>query len=122
MRHYRSLPSGSVDRARKLRRNATEAEKRLWNALREKIPGAKFRRQVPMGNYVVDLLSFSARLIVEVDGGQHADRALQDRARTHSLEAQGYHVLRFWNHDVMTNIDGVLATIANRLSPSPSHA
>ncbi|WP_022682024.1 endonuclease domain-containing protein [Sphingobium bisphenolivorans] len=122
MRNYRDLPSGSVDRAKTLRRNATEAEKRLWNALREKLPGAKFRRQVPYGPYVADFLCFAAKLAIEVDGVTHAERTEQDAARSRYFEAQGYHVLRFWNHEVMENIDGVVAGIAARLSPSPSHA
>ena len=118
MRNYRNLPSGSVDRAKDLRRNATEAEKRLLRALRAAFPTAKFRHQVPYGPYYVDFLSFSAKLIVEVDGGQHADNAAYDAQRTRFLESEGYRVLRFWNNDVLENIDGVIATIAPRL-PSP---
>ncbi|OAN51792.1 endonuclease domain-containing protein [Sphingobium sp. TCM1] len=122
MRNYRDLPSGSVARARTLRRNATDAEKRLWVALREKLAGVKFRRQVPHGAYVADFLCFSAGLVVEVDGATHANSIEQDADRTGYFEAQGYQVLRFWNHEVMDNIDGVVAVIAARLSPSPSHA
>ncbi|MEJ7926180.1 DUF559 domain-containing protein [Sphingobium sp. AN641] len=122
MRNYRDLASGLVARVRALRRNATDAEKRLWSALREKLPAVKFRRQVPHGSYVADFLCFSARLIVEVDGATHADSIEQDAARTGYFEAQGYQVLRFWNHEVMDNIDGVVAVIAARFSPSPSHA
>jgi len=116
MRNYRNLPSGSVDRARDLRRNATEAEKRLLRALREAFPTAKFRYQVPYGPYFVDFLSFSAKLIVEVDGGQHSEAATYDAARTRFLEREGYRVLRFWNNDVLANIDGVIAQISNSLS------
>ena len=122
MRNYRDLPSGSVDQARTLRRNATEAEKRLWRALREQLPAAKFRRQVPHGAYVADFLCFAAKLIVEVDGASHADSVEQDAVRTRYFEAQGYQNLRVWNHEVMENIEGVVAVIAARLSPSPSHA
>ncbi len=116
MRNYRNLPSGSVDRARDLRRNATEAEKRLLRALRETFPKAKFRYQVPYGPYFVDFLSFSAKLIVEVDGGQHSEAATYDAARTRFLESEGYHVLRFWNNDVLANTDGVIAAISTSLS------
>ena len=122
MRNYRHQPSGTVSRARDLRRNTTDAEKALWRGLREAFPSTKFRRQVPVGPYFADFFSFSAKLIIEVDGGQHAEATEYDAARTRHLEAQGYSVLRFWNHDVLTNIGGVLSVIAERLSPSPSHA
>jgi len=142
MRNYRDLPSGSVDRARTLRRNATEAEKRLWRALREQLPTMKFRRQVPYGAYVADFLCFAGKLIIEVDGASHADSVEQDAVRTRYFEAQGYQVVRFWNHEVMDNLDGVLTRISLSLrereggakrregegdmpghqTPSPSHA
>ncbi|SEI64238.1 Very-short-patch-repair endonuclease [Sphingobium sp. AP50] len=111
-RHYEGLPSGALDKVKTLRRNATDAEKHLWRGLREKLPGTKWRRQVPHGAYVADFLCFSARLIVEVDGATHAESIEQDAARTRYFEAQGYHVLRFWNHDVMDNLDGVLTHIS----------
>jgi len=116
MRNYRTLPSGSVDRARDLRRNATEAEKRLLRALREAFPTAKFRYQVPYSPYFVDFLSFGAKLIVEVDGGQHGEAATYDAARTCFLEGEGYRVLRFWNNDVLANTDGVIETIGKSVS------
>ena len=122
MRNYDGQPSGTLTRARDLRRGATDAEKRLWRALRDAFPQAKFRRQVPHGPYFADFLSFSARLIVEADGGQHADATEYDAVRTRYLEAQGYRVLRFWNDDVLSNTDGVLRIISEHLSPSPSHA
>lgn len=115
MRNYEYQPSGTVDRARGLRRNATHAEKRLWRALREQLPHAKFRRQVPHGPYFADFLSFAAKLIVEVDGGQHAEATQYDSARTRYLEAQGYRVVRFWNNEVLENMDGVLTVIAGHL-------
>ena len=97
--------------ARRLRKNPTDAETRLWSRLRRKqLDGHRFRRQVSLGPYVADFVCFEARLIVEVDGGQHAERAA-DTARTAWLEAQGYRVLRFWNNDVLGNIDGVVETI-----------
>jgi very-short-patch-repair endonuclease len=107
-----SLPAHATARARKLRRDATDAEKRVWRALREKLPSAKFRRQVPFGPYITDFASHSAKLIVELDGGQHADRVEQDAARTHFLESEGYRVIRFWNTEVMENMDGVIDMIA----------
>ncbi|WEK02673.1 MAG: DUF559 domain-containing protein [Candidatus Sphingomonas phytovorans] len=112
------LPSTTTARARDLRRDPTEAEKLLWRALREAFPHAKFRRQVPMGGYFADYCSHAAKLIVEADGGQHADAATYDAQRTRFLEDEGYRVLRFWNNDVLTNIDGVIATIAPHI-PSP---
>ena len=116
MRNYRSLPSGSVDRAKDLRKNATEAEKHLWRALREAFPSTKFRRQVPLGPYFADFLSGSAHLIVEVDGGQHSEAATYDAARTRFLEGADYRVLRFWNNDVLANAEGVIAAITKSLS------
>lgn len=114
MRNYRTLSSGVVGRARGLRRNATDAEQRLWSALRQ-MPGMKFRRQVPHGPYVADFLCFSGRLIIEVDGGQHAERAEADALRTRYFEEQGYRVIRFWNHDVLENVEGVAEVITRAL-------
>ena len=97
-----------------LRRNATECEKRLWAALRNRqLDGFKFRRQATIGRYIVDLLCAEHRLIVEVDGGQHGDKA--DLSRTRFLEGQGYSVIRFWNHEVIENLDGVLESIRQAL-------
>ena len=119
MRLYAEAPAGSTSRARTLRRSATDAEKALWRALREKLPEAKWRRQVPVGPYIADLLSFNAKLVIEADGGQHDERADLDARRTASLEANGYRVLRFWNNDILTNMPGVIETIAAALPPSP---
>lgn len=110
------LPPGAIARARSLRRNATDAERLLWRALRERLPQAGFRRQVPLGRYFADFASHSARLVVELDGGQHGERVEQDAARTRFLEGEGYRVVRFWNGDVMTNVDGVLQRIASELA------
>lgn len=117
MRSYANQPSGTVSRARNLRRNSTDAEKRLWRALRSKLPDYKWRRQMPVGPYFVDFACFAEKLIVELDGGQHAEAARYDEARTRFIEAQGYRVLRLWNNDVLTNTDGVLESIAQSLSP-----
>lgn len=103
----------SVHRARQLRHRATEAEKALWRALRSRqLAGIKFRRQFPIGRYVVDFVALEAHLIIEVDGGQHAGESPE---RSRHLEALGFHVIRFWNNDVLSNRDGVLAEIASIL-------
>jgi len=95
----------------------TDAERKLWYHLRAgRFDGWKFRRQVPLGRYVVDFLCEEARLIVEVDGGHHAERIEQDSARAEWLRSQGYEVKRFWNNDVLANTEGVLATLSPALS------
>ena len=100
------------DRARSLRRRSTDAERALWAKLRSRgLHGVKFRRQVPMGLYVVDFLCEEARLIVELDGGQHLAQRESDAGRTRWLESRGYKVLRFWNHDVLPRPDAVLEAI-----------
>jgi very-short-patch-repair endonuclease len=115
------LPPYATARARNLRARQTEAENRLWYFLRDRrFLGAKFRRQVPVGPYVADFLCKSAGLIVEADGGQHSERAAQDGARTRFLEAEGYRVLRFWNSEVMENVEGVMEVIAMAIRELPS--
>jgi very-short-patch-repair endonuclease len=95
-------------KARALRSNPTEAEKRLWQRLRyEQVDGFKFRRQAPIGGYIVDFVCFHARLVIELDGGQHADQIERDSERTGWLENEGFSVLRFWNNEVFDNIEGV---------------
>ena len=97
--------------ARKLRRASTDVEAALWQRLRSRqIEGEKFVRQFPIGPYVADFACRSARLVIELDGGQHADSPT-DAARTELIEAHGYTVIRFWNNDVAENIEGVLETI-----------
>ena len=106
--------------ARRLRKNPPEAERCLWRHLRYKqIDGFRFRRQVPIGRYVVDFACLSARLIVEVDGGQHAESHEADESRSAWLEALGFRVLRFWNNDVLTQTESVLASIRAALHGSP---
>lgn len=103
-----------VPAARKLRRDPTEAEKRLWYHLRSRrLDGFKFRRQEPLAGYVVDFLCEEARLIIEADGGQHTPQ--DDAQCTQALEAAGYIVLRFWNNDILSNTPGVLAQIRRTL-------
>ena|ERR1700730_12358918 len=101
---------------RRLRREQTPAENLLWQQLRAKrLDGAKFRRQHAIGNHIVDFCCLRHRLIIEIDGGQHAEEIEKDEARTGRLEAHGFKVLRFWNHDVMGNLEGVLTSIADAL-------
>ena len=117
-------------KARHLRANQTDAEHRLWKRLRElKRDGYHFRRQAPIGPFIVDFVCHTARLIIEVDGGQHErdETRQKDRKRTTWLEDQGYRVLRFWNNDVLKNCDGVTRAIMENLlgehptpAPSPS--
>jgi very-short-patch-repair endonuclease len=100
--------------ARRLRADATEAEIRLWRYLRQTpLDGSHFRRQVPLGPYVADFACMAAKLIIELDGSQHAEdkNKLKDDERTRWLAAEGYRVIRFWNNDIVENIDGVLETI-----------
>ncbi len=102
--------------ARSLRANQTEAEALLWRRLRDRqLAGAKFRRQVPIGPYVADFVCYASKLVVELDGGQHAENVEADTTRTAWLEDRGFRVLRFWNHDVLANPDGVLERILEAL-------
>jgi very-short-patch-repair endonuclease len=113
---YDEARTGAVQRARQLRRASTEAEKRLWRALRAKLPRFKWRRQTPIGPYVVDFACFAEKLVIELDGGQHASAVGYDEARSRIIEAQGYRVLRFWNNDALSDTDGVLELIAQSFS------
>ena len=101
--------------AKALRKNATDAETLLWGKLKAKqLQGIKFRRQQPIGNFIVDFISFEKRLIIELDGGQHTENRRKDLKRDLCLSANGFKVLRFWNHDVLTNIEGVLEVIRKK--------
>ncbi|MGH7887599.1 MAG: endonuclease domain-containing protein [Candidatus Binatia bacterium] len=107
-------------RARALRRNPTDAEKFLWRGLRFwQIDGYKFRRQQPLGRYIVDFICFEKKLIIEIDGGQHAEQVKYDAERDAWLCAQGFSVLRFWNNDVLQNINGVKESILSKLEHTP---
>ena len=107
-------------RARKLRKDATEVERVLWRALREMALPVKVRRQHPIGRCIADFAIPSRRLVIEIDGGQHAAHAGRDAARTRALEAQGWRVIRFWNNDVTENLSGVLQTIAAEIEKTPT--
>ena len=107
-------------RAQELRNNATDAEKRIWRHLsRRQLGGYKFSRQMPVGPFICDFLCREAALVVELDGGQHDLRAAYDGARSRFIESQGYRVLRFWNNDVMSNVEGVLEAILETLEAVP---
>ena len=107
--------------ARQLRKSWTDAELRLWYLLRNRGLGKnKFRRQHPVGPYVVDFVCLEKKLVIEVDGSQHIDRFEQDKRRTAYLEARGFRVMRFWDNDVLKQTDGVMQVIFDSLTgPSP---
>ena len=119
------IRDGTIDRARRLRREATPAEKKLWSVLRGgAIGGFKFRRQQRLGPFVADFACQSARLVIEIDGDSHAHQIEYDARRTEFLMREGYRVLRFTNLDVMDNLEGVSRVIELALAgkPSPSHS
>src|SRR5262249_50715470 len=114
------LPGAHI-RARALRRNMTEAERQLWRILRSRqIGNYRFRRQVPLGRYIADFVCHKARLIIEVDGGQHALAAGDGAECTAFLENEGYRVLRFWNNEVLANLDGVYDAVVGELAVTPT--
>jgi very-short-patch-repair endonuclease len=109
-------PSVQKGRARKLRENQTDVESKLWSRLRDRqFNGVKFRRQHPIGAFVVDFCCVERGLVVELDGGQHAERSDVDERRTRVLERLGYRVLRFWDSEVISNFDGMLERISEAL-------
>ncbi len=117
-----------VERARTLRRTMTDAEHAFWYRVRNRaLGGHRFRRQQEVGPYIADFICKNAMLVVEMDGGQHGDQQEYDVRRTAFLQSQGYRVLRFWNHDVLTDIEsvlevvvGVLASVAPHPDPLPT--
>ena len=114
-----SEPNEQVKRARSLRRRQTDAEAALWVRLRDRqLCGVKFRRQQPLGPYIVDFVTLERKLVIEIDGGQHAEdtAATSDEARTAWLGGEGYRVLRFWNNDVLLNMEGVLERILQAIT------
>jgi len=101
--------------AKTLRKKSTKAEALLWNKLRSRqLEGVKFRRQQPIENDIVDFVSFEKRIIIELDGGQHAFQKRQDLLRDGQLKQTGYTILRFWNNEVLENIDAVLEIIRQK--------
>ena len=107
--------------ARSMRGQPTDAERVLWQRLRHDIQlnGSHFRRQVLVGPFIVDFASRKAKIVIELDGGQHDWQQESDASRTRRIEAAGYRVLRFWNHDVLGNLEGVLSEIQSALPPTP---
>ncbi|MCZ4343229.1 endonuclease domain-containing protein [Sphingomonadaceae bacterium G21617-S1] len=106
--------------AKKLRNNATGVERKLWQHLRNsQLKGFKFSRQMPVAGFVCDFLCRSARLVIELDGGQHDSQTDEDETRTRRIEAEGYRVIRFWNNDVNDGIEGVLLRISEALEAHP---
>ncbi|MDB5406220.1 MAG: uncharacterized protein JWL84_1132 [Rhodospirillales bacterium] len=106
----------SLRQARRLRVMMTDAERRLWSALRSRrLQGFKFRRQHPLGNYILDFACIEHRLVIEADGGQHADNEADER-RTAWLESEGWRIIRFWNNDILANTEGVLDTVVRILT------
>ncbi len=112
-------PSISIARARALRSNPTDAERRMWRLLGEAFPQARFRRQVPIRHYIVDFASHALKLVVEIDGGQHSPEA--DAERTRVIAAEGYRIVRFWNHEVMENGEGCLVGLKELVQLAHRH-
>ena len=105
------------NKARELRRDMTDAEHSLWKHLRlRQLEGYKFRRQQPIGKYIVDFVCFEKQLIIEIDGGQHSEQVEYDSERSSWLEKQGFRVLRFWNNQVLNETDAVKEMILNTLA------
>ena len=113
-RPQRSNPK-TKHHAIKLRKELTPAERKLWARLRNNQLGATFRRQHAIGNYIPDFCSPKAKLIIELDGGQHLEQEEYDKQRTEYLESQCYKVVRFWNNDVLNDIEGVILAIIHTL-------
>ncbi len=114
------MPTAITTRARSLRKNSTEAEKRLWSRLRKRqLFGIRFRRQYPVGPYIADFAAPERMLIVELDGGQHAGQRAYDRTRDDYMRKQGYYVLRYWNNQVFEGLEAVLEDIGFYLDSPP---
>ncbi|MEO5587925.1 MAG: endonuclease domain-containing protein [Novosphingobium sp.] len=112
-------PAISVVRARELRRNATAAEHTIERLLKANFPECRFRFQVPLRHYIVDFASHRAKVVVEIDGGQHSEEA--DAERSHLVEAEGYRIIRFWNNDVLQNGEGCMIRLAHFLGRDHPH-
>jgi very-short-patch-repair endonuclease len=115
------VESGSLTvLAKNLRKNSTDAERLLWRHLRLKqFYGMNFRRQQPLGSFIVDFVCLDRKLIIEIDGGQHAEQREKDTARDAWFRTEGFTVMRFWNHEVLQNIAGVLTAIQNHPPHTP---
>jgi very-short-patch-repair endonuclease len=116
----RRISEKKTSYARTLRSGMTDAEQRLWSSLRGKqLFGHKFRRQHPVGPYIADFACVEMKLVVELDGGQHQEQVAYDERRTAFMRMHGWTVLRFWNNDVLGNLEGVLATVIDALGTQP---
>ena len=114
------MPKGLRKFAKNLRNEPTEVERLLWNRLKSRqVEGVKFRRQQPLAGYIVDFISFEKKIAIELDGSQHFGASVKDTARDACLTKNGYSVLRFWNNDVLTNMEGVLEVIRSFCLRSP---
>ena len=102
-------------RAKQLRRHSTDAEKKLWFQLRHRRLGVKFKRQLPLGHYIVDFICIEKRLIIELDGGQHQNNQTYDLIRTQYFDSIGFKVIRFWNHEVFGQLSAVIEVIEQHL-------
>jgi very-short-patch-repair endonuclease len=114
----RTTPTG-YEKARRLRKELTPVEQKLWAYIRDDQLGVNFRRQHAIGNYIVDFVCIKRKLIIELDGSQHLDQHEYDAKRTMYLQSQGYEVLRFWNNDVMKDINDVIKAIQLKLVEEP---
>lgn len=118
--HAKRINPVTTSRARTLRGEITNAERVLWRAIRSRqVQGNRFRRQHPIGPYIADFACIEQKLVIELDGGQHQDRQAHDKQRDAFIKTKGWRVLRFWNNDVLDNLDGVLLTIVEDLSHAP---
>jgi very-short-patch-repair endonuclease len=123
-RRDRAIRSLNEIRARAMRHEPTEAKRKLWWHLRHRLhlPASHFRRQVRLGHYIADFACHELKLVIELDGGQHSESNVRDERRTVFLRSQGYRVIRFWNNEVLTNIDGVLELIQSTVLATPTPA
>ena len=111
----------NIIRTRELRKNMTDAEKKLWSLLRNRqFEGLKFRRQHAIGKYIVDFICFEKKIVIEVDGSQHLENKIYDANRTEWLQKQDFKVIRFWNNDVLNEIEVVLDKLYEKIKNSPS--
>ena len=109
--------TSTIEQARKLRKNMTDAETRIWQLIRKRqVMGLKFRKQAPIGPYIADFVCYERKLVIEIDGGQHKDREAYDARRTEWLESQGFEVIRFWNNEVLKDPDAVMGFIYRKLA------
>ena len=115
----RRVKESLIYNARSLRAEMTDAEKKLWQSIRQIQLGVRFRRQHPIERFIADFACLDPKVVIEIDGGQHAENVSRDEDRTRVIESHGFKVLRFWNNEVLQNLEGVLQTIAQELAPHP---